>query len=162
MSRFSSIQITRASSQDAQTVRQLVREAYAKWVPVIGREPMPMQADYERAVREHEIDLLHADGQLVALIEIIMHPDHLFIENIAVAPDHQGRGLGHHLLAHAEQKAANAGLTKIGLLTSQAFEANIRLYQSVGFHIDRTEPFMGGTTVHMSKTLVAPDSHSMA
>jgi ribosomal protein S18 acetylase RimI-like enzyme len=146
-------QIKRAGSQDAQAVRQLVREAYAKWVPVIGREPMPMKADYDRAVQEHEIDLLYVDGSLVALIEIITKPDHLFIENLAVAPEHQGRGLGRHLLSHAEQKARDAKLPKLCLLTSQAFEANIRLYESVGFRIDRTEPFMGGTTVYMSKAI---------
>jgi hypothetical protein len=45
---------------------------------VIGREPLPMIADYDRAVRDHEIDLLHADGELIALIELIRNSDHLF------------------------------------------------------------------------------------
>jgi ribosomal protein S18 acetylase RimI-like enzyme len=148
---FPHLQITRAEPEHASIVRHLVREAYAKWVPVIGREPMPMKADYERAIREHEIELLHDNGQLAALIEIIMHPDHLFIENIAVAPEFQGRGLGRHLLRHAEWKAGQAGLSEIRLLTNLAFDSNIRLYQSAGFHIDRTEPFMAGATVYMSK-----------
>jgi ribosomal protein S18 acetylase RimI-like enzyme len=157
MLKASHTQIKRAGSQDAQVVRRLVREAYAKWVPILGREPMPMKADYERAIQEHEIDLLYVDGRLVALIEIIMNSDHLFIENVAVAPEHQGQGLGRHLLSHAEQKARSAKLAKLCLLTSQAFEANIRLYESVGFHIDRTEPFMGGTTVYMSKAIAVSD-----
>src|SRR5215469_13575828 len=92
------MQIRRAHSQDAAAVRELVREAYAQWIPVIGREPMPMKADYERAVRDHEIDLLYADGELVGLIEVIANADHLFIENIAVVPRRQGQGLGHYLL----------------------------------------------------------------
>jgi ribosomal protein S18 acetylase RimI-like enzyme len=162
MSKASAMQIKRAGSQDAQVVRHLVRTAYAKWVSILGREPMPMRADYERAVREHEIDLLYADGRLVALIEIIMHSDHLFIENVAVTPEHQGQGLGRHLLRHAEQKARSADLTKVCLLTSHAFESNIRLYESVGFHIDRTEPFMGGTTVYMSKAIAVHDLPSTA
>lgn len=153
MSKVSHWRIKRAGPRDAQVVRHLVREAYAKWVPVLGREPMPMKADYDRAVREHEIDLLYADGHLAALIEIVTNNDHLFIENVAVAPAHQGQGLGRYLLSHAEQKAKSAKLAKLCLLTSQAFEANIRLYESVGFHIDRTEPFMGGTTVYMSKAI---------
>jgi ribosomal protein S18 acetylase RimI-like enzyme len=148
------MQIRRATSQDAQSVRRLVREAYAQWIPVIGREPMPMKADYERAIQDHEIDLLYADGDLVALIEVITHPDHLFIENIAVAPYRQGQGLGHHLLRHAEERARETNLGELRLLTNQAFEANIRLYESVGFQIDRTEPFAGGgTTVYMSKAI---------
>ena len=58
------MRIKRAGPQDAEAVRRLVREAYAQWVPVIGREPMPMKADYEQAVRDHEIDLLYADENL--------------------------------------------------------------------------------------------------
>jgi GNAT superfamily N-acetyltransferase len=135
-------------------VRRLVREAYVQWIPVIGREPMPMKADYERAVRDHEFDLLYADGNLVALIEVIANADHLFIENIAVVPHRQGQGLGRHLLSHAEEKARKANLRELRLLTNQAFATNIRLYESVGFRVDRTVPFPGGaTTVYMSKPI---------
>lgn len=148
----SPMKIVQAVPEDAQKVRDLVRAAYAKWIPLIGREPMPMQADYNRAVREHDVDLLYGDDGLMALIEIIPRPDHLFIENIAVAPKHQGRGLGRHLLAHAERKAGLAGVAEMRLLTNLAFESNVRLYQSVGFQIDRTEPFGNGSTVYMSKT----------
>ena len=149
-----SIKIKPAKLEDAEIVRQLVRTAYAKWVPVLGREPLPMKADYARAIRDHDIDLVYADEKLVALIEIIMAPDHVFIENIAVLPEHQGQGLGRKLLARAEQTALQAGLNEIRLLTNAVFEANIRLYQSVGFCIDKQEPFMGGAAVHMSKALV--------
>jgi GNAT superfamily N-acetyltransferase len=115
-----------------------------------------MKVDYERAVRDHEIDLLYADGDLVALIEGIANADHLFIRNIAVVPHRQGQGLGRHLLNHAEEKARKANLRELRLLTNQAFATNIRLYESVGFRVDRTEPFPGGgATVYMSK-LVAP------
>jgi len=125
-------------------VRRVVREAYAQWIPVIGREPMPMKADYERAVRDHEIDLLYADDDLVGLIEVVANSDHLFIENIAVVPRRQGQGLGRRLLRHTEDRARKTNLGELRLLTNQAFQANIRLYESVGFRIDRTEPFSGG------------------
>ena len=82
----------KAISDDAEAIRQVVRSAYAKWVPLIGREPRPMVADYGRAVEEHDIDLLYADGALVGLIETMQHPEHLWIENVAVSPDAQGRG----------------------------------------------------------------------
>ena len=48
---------------------------------------------------------------------------------------------------------------KLRLLTNQAFATNVRLYQSVGFRIDRTEPrFGGGATVHMSKQIAGGES----
>jgi GNAT superfamily N-acetyltransferase len=147
------MELRRAGRQDAGMIRDLVRAAYAKWIPILGREPMPMKADYERAVREHQIDILSIDGRMLGLIETMLRPDHLWIENIAVRPDSQGEGLGRQLLAHAERKAGEAGYVEARLLTSAAFGANIALYTSIGYVVDRQEPFMGGTTVYMSKKL---------
>jgi hypothetical protein len=43
-------------------------------VPIVGREPMPMTADYAEAVRKHRFDLLYVEGKLAALIETIPKP----------------------------------------------------------------------------------------
>src|SRR5580658_1181840 len=150
-----SIEIRPAALQDAARIRDLTRAAYAKWVALIGREPLPMQADYDRAVREHAIDLLTVGGALAGLIETILGPDHLWIENVAVAPDRQGRGYGRRLIAHAETRAAAAGREEIRLQTNAAFAANVALYRKLGYAIDRTEPFRGGTTVFMTKRIDA-------
>src|SRR5690349_24740915 len=98
-------EIRRAGPADAAAIAALSRDAYAKWVPVIGRAPKPMAADYDAAVRDHLIDLLEEDGRLVALVECIREPDYLLIENLAVAPAHQGKGHGHRLMAHVEALA---------------------------------------------------------
>ena len=145
--------LRQAVASDAAAVRELTRAAYAKWVPVIGREPMPMAADYDRAVREHRIDLLYLDDSLAALIETIAHADHLLIQNVAVSPQFQGRGFGRQLLAHAEQLAAALGHGEIRLYTNKAFTANLELYGKLGYEVDREEEFKGGVAVHMSKRL---------
>jgi GNAT superfamily N-acetyltransferase len=119
----------------------------------MGREPLPMQADYRRAVTEHTIDLLIDGGALVGLIETILRPDHLWIENVAVAPEWQGRGYGLLLLHHAERRPVESGRWEIRLQTNQAFAANLELYTRLRYAIDRTEPFRGGTLVFMSKRL---------
>src|ERR1700729_439277 len=85
----SNFEIRPAVLEDAAGIRALTRAAYAKWAALIGREPLPMQADYERAVAEHTIDLLVVDGALAGLLETILRPDHLWIENVAVAPEQQ-------------------------------------------------------------------------
>jgi ribosomal protein S18 acetylase RimI-like enzyme len=158
----SNIEIRPAVLADAARIRDLTRAAYAKWVALIGREPLPMQADYQRAVAEHTIDLLIDDGALAGLIETILRPDHLWIENVAVAPEQQGRGFGRLLLAHAEKRAVEAERFDIRLLTNQAFTANVELYAKRGYTIDRTESFRGGTTVHMSKRIEPAGAHAGA
>jgi ribosomal protein S18 acetylase RimI-like enzyme len=145
------LSLRQATPDDAAAIRTLTREAYAKWVALLGREPLPMTADYGEAVKNHRIDLLERNGSLVALIELAPKPDHLLIENIAVLPECQGRGLGRMLLSHAERVAAELGRSEIKLYTNKHFAENIALYQRAGYRIDREEPFKGGFTVYMSK-----------
>jgi ribosomal protein S18 acetylase RimI-like enzyme len=144
-------ELRRAVASDAPAIRALTREAYAKWVPLIGREPKPMTADYVEAVRNHRIDLLYLEGKLAALIETIAEADHLLIENVAVSPAFQGRGLGRKLMAHAEQLAASSGYGEVRLYTNKLFAANVDLYRKLGYRIDREEDLEYGVAVHMSK-----------
>ena len=147
------LELRQAGEDDASGIRELTRAAYAKWVPVIGREPKPMMADYAEAVRSHRIDLLYADGELAALIDTIPEADHLLIENIAVLPAFQGRGLGRRLMAHAEQVALSVGHDEIKLYTNKRFIENVQLYRKRGYRIDRDEEFKGDVAIHMSKSI---------
>lgn len=148
------VELRTSNPDDADAIRRLTREAYAKWVPIVGREPLPMTADYEAAVRSHRFDLLSVDGALAALIETVDEGDQLLIENVAVALAFQGRGLGRRLLAHAEDLARTLGRGRIRLYTNALMEANIALYRRLGYAIDREEIAPDGRrAVHMSKDL---------
>ncbi|MDP2697568.1 GNAT family N-acetyltransferase [Thalassospira sp.] len=147
--------LKRASTDDVDAIRALVRETYGKWVPVIGREPLPMQADYAEAVKNHQIDVLFWGDTLAGLIEMIPKDDHLLIENIAIAPACQGKGLGRKLLNHAEQVAQSLGHSEIRLYTNKLFAENVEIYLKTGYKIDREETWTGGIIVHMRKSLRA-------
>jgi len=142
-----------AIAADAPLVRAISRAAYAKWVPLIGREPWPMSADYDAAIGNHRIDLLELEGEAIALVEMIPRADHLLIENVAVLPEHQGAGHGRRLMRHAEAVAATLGRGMMRLYTNQRFAANIALYQRLGYAVDRIETVPAGVVVHMKKGL---------
>ena len=145
-----------AGPEDAGAIRDLTRAAYAKWVPLIGREPKPMGADYEAAVRDHRFDLLYVDGGLAGLIETIDEDDRLLVENVAVSPAFQGRGLGTRLMGQAEAVAAALGHDLIRLYTNKRFAENIALYVKLGYRLDGEEDLGGGMVrVNMSKRLPA-------
>lgn len=143
--------LRQAEGADAPAILALTRAAYAKWVPMLGREPMPMYHDYDQALRQDRVDMLYADGTLAGIVHTIRKPDHLEIYNVAVAPGLQGRGLGRRLLEHAEMLATSLGYDEVRLFTNKAFAENIEIYLRVGYEIYREEPFMGGFTVYMKK-----------
>ena len=101
-------------------------------------------------------DLLSVDGALAALIETIDQGDRLLVENVAVSPAFQRRGLGSALMAHAEEIARSLGHERIWLYTNKLFAGNVELYLSLGYGVDCEEVLGDGTVrVDMSKMLGA-------
>ena len=150
------LELRRAGVADAAAIRALTRAAYAKWVALSGREPKPMTADYDAAVRAHRFDLAYEAGELVALIETVDEGEALLVENVAVAPSRQGEGLGTRLLALAETLARDLGRPTLRLYTNALWIENITLYRRLGYAIDREEEVAPGLVrVHMSKAVAA-------
>lgn len=152
--------LRRAVDADAELIAALVREAYAKWVRVIGREPKPMRADYSVAVREHLVWVLEDRGRVAAVLEMIPAADHLLLENVAVAPAFQGQGIGRRLMDFAERAARDLNLLEVRLYTNERFTSNIALYERLGYVETNREPLGGAAIVFMHKTLESPKAQT--
>lgn len=82
----------------------------------------------------------------------------LLIENVAVHPAHQGQGIGHALLAFAEQLAWQQGLSGTTLYTNVLMTENIALYQRLGYIETERRNEHGFQRVYMRKELRPPAS----
>jgi ribosomal protein S18 acetylase RimI-like enzyme len=122
-----------AEIQEAGAVTMLVREAYAKYVGRIGREPAPMLVDYEAAILAGETWVLVEGDETSGVLVMRPENDHLFVETVAVRPDRQGSGLGRRLMAFVEEAARDRGLREIQLYTNEKMEENLPFYRSLGF-----------------------------
>jgi ribosomal protein S18 acetylase RimI-like enzyme len=142
--------IRRARAEDGELLRAITREAYAKWVPVLGREPAPMRDDFSARAANGQAWLLGED----ALCVLEEKPDALVLDNLAVRPAAQGRGLGRQLVAFAEKEARSRGHRVLRLYTNARMEPNIALYERLGFRETGREPAGElGTRVWMEKPL---------
>jgi GNAT superfamily N-acetyltransferase len=147
-----------ATNADVPAIRSLVHAAYRDYEPLLGRTPLPMLADYGEAVQHHDLWVAEADDDaIVGVIELDRRPDHLWIENVAVLPEHQGRGIGRRLLAHAEDEARRLGYGEVRLLTNERYTANIAMYERYGYHETHRMPYMGSNLVYFRKPL-APEA----
>ena len=110
-----------------------MREAYAPYVPRIGREPAPMTADYADLIGRSEVWVADEAGRVVGVLVLRPGATGLLLENVAVVPERQGRGIGRVLIAFAERKARDLGLTEISLYTNERMVENIHLYRKLGY-----------------------------
>jgi ribosomal protein S18 acetylase RimI-like enzyme len=125
--------IRQAEPGDAVEVRDLVRASYARYVGRIGKQPAPMLEDYAALIRAGEVWVLAEGGEVLGVLVIRPAEDHMFVDNVAVAPGHQGRGLGRELVAFAEEKAAEHGMPEIRLYTNEKMHENLDIYARLGF-----------------------------
>ncbi len=134
-------------------IRELVREAYAMYVPRMGREPGPMRDDYARRVADGAAFVLEVDGAVAGVAVLLPFEDHLLLDNVAVAPACQGRGLGRALIDFAEAEAGRRGFAEIRLYTHETMVENVRLYERLGWTQTHRGRQAGYDRVFMRKRL---------
>src|SRR3712207_6382164 len=127
------VQVRHAGPGDAGAMRRLVEAAYDKYVARIGREPVPMTADYDEIAGSGRAWLAEEGDRIVGLLVLEAAEDHLLVENLAVAPGHQGRGLGSRLLRFAEDQARARGLHEVRLFTHVTMTENQAYYPRRGY-----------------------------
>src|ERR1700739_2907244 len=92
------VTVRRATHADVPALYVVVHEAYLLYVPRIGRMPAPMTADYAAAGESGAAWAAEGGGAIAGLLVLVVHPGYLLIENIAVQPSAQRRGIGSRLL----------------------------------------------------------------
>jgi ribosomal protein S18 acetylase RimI-like enzyme len=127
------IRFAPARPDDAGSMRALGRRAYRRYVDVIGREPAPMTADYARIASAGGTVLAWRGDDLVGMLVTATAEGSLTIENVAVASDAQGSGLGSELLARAERLAVAAGVAEVRLFTNELMVDNLAFYRRRGY-----------------------------
>jgi len=144
----------RARTGEGPALSALAQRAYAHYVERIGLRPMPMDTDYAAKIEADDVWVLD-DGAIAGYVILVAEPDHLLVENVAVDPAHQGRGLGRRLMALAEVEARERGLAELRLFTHVAMTENRAIYARLGYTETEIREEPGFTRVFMAKP-VAP------
>ena len=91
-----------AGPEDAAAIGDLVRASCTRYVERIGKEPAPMLEDYAALIGAGEVWALVEGEEVLGVLVTRPAEDHLFMGNVAIAPDHQGEDLRRELIAFTE------------------------------------------------------------
>lgn len=153
------MRIRAAQEPDIVALREIVERAYSIYIERIGRRPAPMDDDYAEKLREGHVFVADEGGEVVGLIVLLTATaqNHLLIENVAVDPEHQGKGIGRSLMAYAETYAAERRIPELRLYTNAAMTENLALYLRLGYREDDRRTENGLKRVFLSKRLGFPE-----
>jgi ribosomal protein S18 acetylase RimI-like enzyme len=142
-----------ASERDLPAIERVVYDAYKGYIPLIGKPPVPMSDDYGRQIEAGNVWVLLLDDQLVGLVVLVRQGGHMLLDNVAVAPERQGCGLGRALIDFAEAKVRECGYNEIHLYTNELMHQNLALYKRLGYQETARRLDSGFRRVFMKKTL---------
>jgi hypothetical protein len=83
-----------ADAADHAPIVALVHEAYAVYLPRIGRPPAPMLEDYGALIAEGRIHVLEDETGIAGIVVLIPEAHAMLLDNVAVKVAAQGRGYG--------------------------------------------------------------------
>jgi ribosomal protein S18 acetylase RimI-like enzyme len=92
-----------------------------------------MNDDYAKLIGEGRVTVADEGGSLVGVLVMSPGEGGLLLENIAVLPARQARGLGAELIAHAEAEAYRRGFSFIWLYTHEKMTENLAWYARLGY-----------------------------
>lgn len=146
------VTLRRGDTGDMETVVALQHAAYARNRVLLGREPLPLLADYAQIFRDCEVWVAEAGG-LSAVLILEPRTEDLLIWSIATSPERQTTGLGKAMLAAAEVRARELGLAVIRLYTGATLRHLIDWYGRHGYTVERNEELSDRAITHMMKRL---------
>jgi ribosomal protein S18 acetylase RimI-like enzyme len=150
------IDIRPAAEADIEPVRELVQAAYRLYLPRMGKPPGPMLDDYAERQRQGELTVALIGAEVVGIVVMVRAADHLHLDNVAVHPRWQRRGIGQALIAFVEEAARTYEVAELRLYTHVTMTENIALYTRLGFAETHRALEDGYERVFMRKPVTAP------
>lgn len=144
-------EIRRAQLEDATAITTCVAVAYRQYAARIGKPPAPMLDDYAELIQRHKVFVLAEEDNIIGVLVLIEKDQGFLLDNVAVNPAYQRRGLGRKLIEFAEAEALRLGFSSIILYTNVQMTENIDLYRKLGFVETGRKQEQGYQRVYMRK-----------
>ena len=154
--------IRKATFDDLAVIEQTATAAYEKYVHRMGQKPAPMIADFTSQIEAGFIYVDCEEQEVQGFVVFYQRDEHIHLENLAVRPEAQRRGVGTRLVRFVEDTAKQSGFHAVELYTNEKMTENFGFYLHLGYYeIGRWEE-EGFKRVFYRKDLLAPCNHRPA
>ncbi|WP_423822866.1 GNAT family N-acetyltransferase [Salinisphaera sp. SPP-AMP-43] len=126
------IVIRQAKAGDVVAIRDIAVAAYAPYVADMPIPPRPLEIDYARQIDAGDTWAALTAGRLAGFVVFDTRAG-FWIDNIAVDPALQARGIGSRLLDYAERQASARGFDRLRLYTPAIARKNRAWYAGHGY-----------------------------
>ena len=92
-----------------------------------------MLDDYSEVVKQHQAFVAEESERVVGILVLIIKNDGILMDNVAVLPEYQGKGLGLQLIQFAEAHAFEQGYKNLDIYTHELMTENIKMYKWFGY-----------------------------
>ena len=110
-----------------QTIRQVIERSW-------GWDEAWQRRDFDRRFSECLVSIIESEGRAVGGLMVESKPDSVYVRELQVLPEYQGRGIGTRVVGNLIEQAAANGLH----VTLSVVPANPRardLYEKLGFKV---------------------------
>lgn len=122
-----------ANLADVPSMTACVCEAYIHYIERIGKQPAPMLESYAEVIGHHQVHVAITGNAVIGVLVLTTTEEGFCLDNVAVRPVVQGKGVGRMLLELAESEALRQGFNSIYLFTNELMTENRALYAKVGY-----------------------------
>ncbi len=123
-----------AEAKDEPAIRHCAVQAYARYVPAIGRKPAPMTADFAAQIAAGIVYVAtDENARFEGFVVFYAEQQHVLLENVAVMPSATGRGVGKSLIRFCEETSRQLGMSAVHLYTNEKMADNLLIYPRLGY-----------------------------
>ena len=145
--------ICKANHSELDQVEACAIAAYTRYIERIGKAPAPMVADFAASIENEDLYVIKAAEEICGFVVFYALDNHIHLENVALDPRFQGRGLGMRLIEFVEQRARADGYARVELYTNAKMTENLGLYPRLGYQQFDRRVEDGFDRVYFEKTL---------
>lgn len=159
------VQIRDATDEQIPLVYEIMKTAFAEYIGVLN-PPSSVHTetleDAKTAISKGGALLAWLDDQPVGSCRYLFHDQSCYIGRVSVLPGFRGYGIASAMVARIEKIARQYHCEWVEVTVRMEIETNMRLYQRMGFTIDKTyeHPQGGGMIADMVKPLT-PDAEDI-